>query len=63
MKKEKKDKEKKFNLKSKITSKELFKKNKMQVHIPSRKVESPWNDENRYFKGQFNKEKRSMFFE
>ena len=63
MKKEKKDKEKKFNLKSKVTSKELFKPNKMQVHISERKVESPWNEENRYFKGNFDREKRSMFFE
>jgi hypothetical protein len=55
VKKDKEEKEKKFGLKSKIISKKIFKKNKMTITIPERKVESSWNDENRYFKGDINK--------
>ena len=45
-----------------ITAKKILKKNKMQVHIPERKVESVLNDSNRFFTGEFNKEKRSLYF-
>ena len=45
-----------------ITAKKILKKNKMQVHIPERKVESVLNDPNRFFTGEFNKEKRSLYF-
>ena len=36
---------------------------KIKVHIQERKAESPWEDENRFFKGQFEREKRSMFLQ
>lgn len=47
---------------AKITAKKIAKSNKMQVHIPERKVESVLNDPNRFFTGKFNKEKRSLYF-
>ena len=61
--KSRKKKDKKFTLKSKIKVKGIIKKPKITIVIHEKKPESPWEDENRYFKGQFNKEKRSMFFE
>lgn len=59
LKKKEKD---KFNLKYKIPHKEVIKPSKTIVHIPTKQVESSWDDENRFFKGQFEKEKR-LFFE
>jgi len=50
-------------LKQRVISRKILKPNKIIVHIPDKKIESSWDDENRYFKGQFNKEKRSMFLE
>jgi len=50
-------------LQQKIVSRKVLKPNKMSVHIKERKPESSWNDENRFFKGNFEKEKRSMFLE
>ena len=62
VKKEKEVKDSKFTMKSKVQMKNIIKGNKMEVHIKSIKPESPWEEENRFFKGNFNKEKRSMFF-
>jgi hypothetical protein len=45
-----------------VTSKAVFKKNNMQVHIQNREVPSVLNDPNRFFTGELNKEKRSLYF-
>jgi len=57
----KKDKDflKKFS--KKMTSKRILKKGQMTVHIPERKVESIFNDPNRFFKNEWEETKKSMF--
>lgn len=46
-----------------ITNKPILKKNKMTVTIPNYKAPIILNDENRFFTGTLNDEKRSLFFE
>lgn len=67
MKKEKKEKEDKKKtlksfLKEKVVSKQVLKKNSMVVNVPDFKAPSILGDENRFFKGEMNKEKRSLYF-
>lgn len=47
--------------KRKVYSKDIIKKNKMTVKIPKKKIESVFDDDNKFFKGELNKEKRSLF--
>jgi len=62
-----KNKSKSFNkvlssLNQKVTSRDILKKQKqITINIPESKVENIFEDENRFFKGNFEKEKRSMF--
>lgn len=49
--------------KTKMSSKKVLKKNKMGVHISEFKAPSILGDDNRFFKGEMNAEKRNMFFE
>lgn len=44
-------------------TKQVLKKNQMTVSIPDYKAPSILNDENRFFKGEMDREKKSMFFE
>lgn len=53
---------KKIKIKNKAVNKAVLKKNKMSVYIPEYKAPSVLGDENRFFTGEFNKEKRSLFF-
>ena len=46
----------------KIPSKKVFKKSEMSVKINEYKAPSILGDENRFFKGQYEQEKRRMFF-
>ena len=48
-------------LKKKISNEEILKRNKMSVHIQEREIPSVLNDEQRFFKGEFNKEKKRLF--
>ena len=45
-----------------VVSRQVLKKSNMGVVIPNYKAPSILGDENRFFKGEFDKEKRSMFF-
>jgi hypothetical protein len=45
-----------------VISRGVLKKNSMTVTIPDFKAPSILGDENRFFKGEMNKEKRSLFF-
>ena len=45
-----------------VISRQILKKSNMGVNIPDYKAPSILGDENRFFKGEFDKEKRSMFF-
>ena len=45
-----------------VVSRPVLKKSNMGVNIPDYKAPSILGDENRFFKGEFDKEKRSMFF-
>lgn len=50
-------------LKTKVTSKGILKKNDMKIRVDtSYKAPSVLGDENRFFKGELDKEKRSLFF-
>ena len=49
--------------KGKVKSKKILKKNKMGVHISEFKAPSILGDDQRFFKGEMNAEKRNMFFE
>jgi|GEM_PF-2371336 len=62
MKKDKKEKKKSF-LERRIVSREISKKSTMVVHVPDFKAPSILGDENRFFKGEMEKTKRSMFLE
>lgn len=44
-----------------VKSRRVLKRNKLQVTIPEREVPSVLGDENRFFKGTYEQEKRSMF--
>ena len=44
-----------------VTSKRIMKKGQMTIHIPERKVESIFNDPNRFFKNEWEETKKSMF--
>lgn len=52
---------KKKYMEAKVVSKSVLKKNTMVVNIPDYKAPSVLNDPNRFFTGEFNKEKRSLF--
>lgn len=62
--KKEKGKEKNYlkKLTSKITAKNLVKSNKVQLYISEKDVPSVLNDENRFFTGELNREKRSLYF-
>jgi hypothetical protein len=45
-----------------MTNKRVLKKNNMQVHIQDKKIENVFDDPNRFFTGELNKEKRSLYF-
>lgn len=45
-----------------VISRSVMKKGKMTVQVPEYKAPSVLGDENRFFKGELNKEKRSLFF-
>lgn len=45
-----------------IKTKSIVKSNKMTVKIEEYKAPSVLGDENRFFKGEYEKEKRSLFF-
>jgi hypothetical protein len=49
-------------LEKRMTSKKILKPNKMTVKIEEYKAPSVLGDENRFFKGEYEKEKRSLFF-
>ena len=49
--------------KQKVTSRSVLKKNSMVINIPDYKAPSILGDENRFFKGEMEKTKRSMFLE
>lgn len=49
-------------LKTRMSSKKILKPNKMTVKIEEYKAPSVLGDENRFFKGEYEKEKRSLFF-
>ena len=55
------DKIRKENYKKKLSSKKILKTSKMSVHIKEREIPSVLNDEQRFFKGEFNKEKKRLF--
>jgi hypothetical protein len=59
----KKKKEKDFLKKytAKITAKKIAKSNKMQVHIPNKPVEDVLRDPNRFFKDEYEQERRNLF--
>jgi len=46
-----------------VTVKSVMKKNQMSLTLKERTPENVFSDENRFFKGNFEKEKRSMFLE
>jgi hypothetical protein len=46
----------------KVVSRGVLKKNSMVVNVPNYKAPSVLGDENRFFKGEMDKEKRSLFF-
>lgn len=48
--------------KQKIVSRKILKESKMSYRMPNRPVESVWGDENRFFRGAYNNEKKNMFF-
>jgi len=48
-------------LSKKTTSKRLIKKHQATVTIKERPRENILHEENRFFKGEFNKEKKNMF--
>ena len=50
-------------LKERVISRKILKPNKIQVHIKERNPENVWEKQNMFFKGNYEKEKRSMFFE
>lgn len=45
-----------------VKTKSILKPNKMTVKIEEYKAPSVLGDENRFFKGEYEKEKRSLFF-
>lgn len=45
-----------------VISRSVMKKGQMTVQVPEYKAPSVLNDENRFFKGELNKEKRSLYF-
>jgi hypothetical protein len=45
-----------------VISRQVLKKNNMQVHIQQKEIPSVLGDENRFFKGELNRERRSLFF-
>ena len=45
-----------------VISRQVLKKNSMVVNVPDFVAPSILGDENRFFKGEMNKEKRSLFF-
>jgi len=49
--------------KKKIKVKSTFKERRLVVKIPDTKPERVLSDENRFFKGEFNKEKKRLFFQ
>jgi len=48
--------------KQKAVSRKVLKKKVMVVNVPDYKAPSILGDENRFFRGEFNKEKRGLFF-
>ncbi len=48
-------------LSKKITSKRVLKKSQATVTIQERPTENIFHEENRFFKGEFNQEKKNMF--
>jgi C4-type Zn-finger protein len=60
----KSSKEKKVSkfLKKQLSAKRIIKPSQVTVRIPDYKAPSVLGDENRFFKGQLNKEKKEMFF-
>lgn len=60
----KKEKDKyKSNFKDAVKVKDILRKNKMSVKIEEVKAPSVLGDENRFFKGEMEATKKSMFFE
>ncbi len=53
---------KKFG-KEKVVSRQVLKKSNIGVNIPNYNAPSILGDENRFFRGEFNRERRSMFLE
>ena len=53
----------KKGIKARIISRKILKPNKMEVHIRERTPENVWEKQNMFFKGNYEKEKRSMFLE
>jgi len=48
-------------LKARFSAKQITKSSKLVVSVPDYKAPSILNDPNRFFTGEFNKEKRSLF--
>jgi hypothetical protein len=61
-KKDKKEKTLKSMLKERVISRQVLKKNSMVVNVPNFVAPSILGDENRFFRGELNKEKRSLYF-
>jgi len=57
----KKDKHFLKKLSKSLKTRKILKKGQMTVHIPERKVESIFNDPNRFFKNELEETKKSMF--
>ena len=45
-----------------LVAKSIVKQSKITIHVKQKPVESVWDAENRFFKGEMNREKRSLFF-
>lgn len=50
------------HLKGKVSEKKVFKPSQKTVKIPEYKAPSVLGDENRFFKGQMEEERKSLFF-
>ena len=62
MTKDKKEKDSKINIASKMTSKRILRPNKMEVRIPDYHAPSILNDPNRFFSSEMEETKKSLFF-
>jgi len=47
---------------SRLSNRKIMKKGKMSVHVPEYQAPSVLGDENRFFTGELNQEKKRLFF-